>query len=154
MKSGMMMAVLVAGLAVGGGCAKTSSSGGPTRFTVVNPSRRGSSGAARTSTFEVEESDRIALLDRGVQQSVSIPSVLERVLEDGRLEVIANVRNRLNRRIEVQIGCVFKDETGFASNDIDSFRTLILTENAEEAVRFVSLNDQARSYTIRIRQAR
>jgi hypothetical protein len=153
MKSGMMMAVLVAGLAVGGGCAKTSSSGGPTRFTVVAPAAAGS-GAARTSTFQVEESDRIALLDRGVQQSVSIPSVLERVLEDGRLEVIVNVRNRLNRRIEVQIGCVFKDETGFASNDIDSFRTLILTENAEEAVRFVSLNDQARSYTIRIRQAR
>ena len=153
MKSGMMMAVLVAGLAVGGGCAKTSTSGGPTRFTVVTPADAGS-GAARTTTFEVSESDRIVLLDRGVQQSVSIPSVLERVLEDGRLEVIVNVRNRLNRRIEVQIDCVFKDETGFASNDAGSFRTLILTENAEEAARFVSLNDQARSYTIRIRQAR
>lgn len=153
MKSGMMMAVLVAGLAVGNGCAKTSTSGGPTRFTVVAPADAGF-GGARTSTFEVMESDKIDLLDRGVQQSVSIPSVLERVLEDGRLEVIVNVRNRLNRRIEVQIGGVFKDETGFASNDADSFRTLILTENAEEAVRFVSLNNQARSYTIRIRQAR
>jgi hypothetical protein len=80
--------------------------------------------------------------------------VLERVLEDGRMEVVANVRNRLNRRIEVQISCVFKDETGFALNDENTFRTLILTENIEEAARFVSLNDRARSYTIRIRQAR
>jgi hypothetical protein len=153
MKSGMMMAVLVAGLAMGGGCAKSSSSGGPTRFTVVSPAV-GGSGEARTTTFEVEESDKIALLGKGVQQSVSIPSVLERVLEDGRLEVIVNVKNQLNRRIEVQIDCVFKDQTGFASNETDSFRTLILTEHAEEAARFVSLNDQARSYTIRIREAR
>ena len=70
------------------------------------------------------------------------------------MEVIANVRNRLNRRIEVQISCVFKDDTGFASNDEAPFRTLILTENAEEAARFVSLNNRARTYTIRIREAR
>jgi hypothetical protein len=149
----MMVVLMAAGLAMGGGCAKTSSSGGPTRFTVVSPAV-GGTGAPRTTTFEVRESDRIALLDKGVQQSVSIPSVLERVLDDGRMEVIVNVRNRLNRRIEVQIDCVFKDETGFASNDSSSFRTLILTENAEEAVRFLSLNNQARSYSIRIRQAR
>ena len=33
------------------------------------------------------------------------------------------------------------------------FRNLILTENAQEPVHFVSMNDKARRYTIRIREA-
>jgi hypothetical protein len=147
----VVVTVALIGL-VGGGCA-SKSGGETTRFVLVNPSG-GSSEGSRTTTYEVGQSEKIALLDKGVQQSVAIPSVLERVLDDGRLEVVANVKNRLNRRIEVQIGCVFKDETGFALNDEDSFRTLILTENIEDAARFISLNDRARTYTIRIRQAR
>ena len=147
------MALVLVGAMAWGGCASSSGSGGPTRFVVVTPAG-GAGGASRSTTYVVEQTERIALLDKGVRQSILVPSVLERVLEDGRLEVVANVRNRLNRRIEVQISCVFKDETGFALNDEDTFRTLILTENIEEAARFVSLNDRARSYTIRIRQAR
>jgi hypothetical protein len=148
------MVGLVVGLLVGNGCARVSeSAGGPTRFVIVTPAG-GVPPRGGTSTYDLENSGKLVLLDKGVEQSVTYPSVLERVLEDGRLEVIANVKNRLNRRIEVQISCVFKDETGFPSNDEAPFKTLILTENAEEGVRFVSLNDRARTYTIRIRQAR
>jgi hypothetical protein len=148
------MVGLVVGLFVGNGCARVSeSAGGPTRFVIVTPAS-GVPPRGSTSTYDLENSGKLVLLDKGVEQSVTYPSVLERVLEDGRLEVIANVKNRLNRRIEVQISCVFKDETGFPSNDEAPFKTLILTENAEEGVRFVSLNDRARTYTIRIRQAR
>lgn len=106
------------------------------------------------SKYNLEDSAKFVLLDRGAQRSVTCSSILERVLDDGRLEVIANVRNRQNRRIEVQINCVFKDELGFPVNDEAPFKRLILTENAQEGVRFVSLNDQARTYTIRIRQSR
>ena len=70
------------------------------------------------------------------------------------MEVIANVRNRLNRRIEVQLNCVFKDEKGFPTNDEAPFKTLFLDENAQEGARFISMNNQARSYTIRVREAR
>jgi hypothetical protein len=73
---------------------------------------------------------------------------------DGRLEVWAQLQNLLNRRIEVQVDCVFKDLNGNPTNDESSFRTLILTENAIEQVRFASLNSQAKRYTIRVRQAR
>jgi len=154
MKMRMTTAGLLVGLVVGNGCARVSEpAGGPTRFVIVTPAG-GVPPRGSTSTYDLENSGKLVLLDKGVEQSVSYPSVLERVLEDGRLEVIANVKNRLNRRIEVQISCVFKDETGFTSNDEAPFRTLILTENAEEGARFVSLNDRARTYTIRIRQAR
>ena len=70
------------------------------------------------------------------------------------MEVIANVRNRLNRRIEVQLNCVFKDEKGFPTNDEAPFKTLFLDENAQEGVRFISMNNQARTYIIRVREAR
>ena len=97
---------------------------------------------------------KFVLLDKGVEHSVTCQNIEERINDDGRMEIIANVRNRLNRRIEVQINCVFKDEKGFPTNDEAPFRTLFLDENAQEAVRFVSLNGQARTYTISVREAR
>jgi hypothetical protein len=69
------------------------------------------------------------------------------------LQVSANVRNRENRRIQVQINCEFKDGQGF-STDSTPFQNLILDENAQETVRFISMNDQAQRFTIRVRQAR
>ena len=76
------------------------------------------------------------------------------MLPDGRLEVIANVKNREARRIQVQANCVFKDEQGFSTGDETPFQNLILAENSTEAVRFTSMNTNARKYTIRVRQAR
>lgn len=104
--------------------------------------------------YDLENHAKLVLLDKGVERSVTCPNIEERVTDEGRLEVVANVRNRLNRRIEVQVNCVFKDDKGFPTNDDAPFRTLILDENAQEGVRFVSLNDHARTYTIRVRQAR
>jgi hypothetical protein len=54
----------------------------------------------------------------------------------------------------VQAGCVFKDVNGVATGDETPWQTVILTENATEQVKFVSANDQAKKYTIRVRQAR
>jgi len=104
--------------------------------------------------YDLENSAKFVLLDKGVERSVTCPNIEERVGDDGRLEVIANVRNRLNRRIEVQVNCVFKDDKGFPTNDEAPFKTLILDENAQEGVRFISMNNQARAYTIRVREAR
>jgi len=104
--------------------------------------------------YDLENSAKFVLLDKGVERSVTCPNIEERVTDEGRLEVIANVRNRLNRRIEVQINCVFKDDKGFPTNDEAPFKTLILDENAQEGARFISMNNQARTYTIRVREAR
>jgi hypothetical protein len=101
-----------------------------------------------------ENTERFVLLDPGAQYSVTCPAINERWLPDGRLEVAAQMRNRENRRIEVQANCVFKDQNGFTLGDETPFQTVILTENATEQVRFVSANNLARKYTIRVRQAR
>ena len=107
----------------------------------------------RTPAYESTEP--VVLLDPGVQYSVTVtgePQAL--TLPDGRLQVTVRLRNRENRRIEVQANCVFKDAAGFTTGDETPFETVILTENATEQVKFTSLNDKAKRFTVRVRQAR
>jgi hypothetical protein len=107
-----------------------------------------------TTKYTLENTDRFALLDQPAQYSVTCTGFQERMLEDGRLEVVANIKNRENRRLEVQINCVFKDEQGFSTGDETPFQTVILSENSTEAVRFTAMNTKAKKYTVRVRQAR
>jgi hypothetical protein len=106
-----------------------------------------------TTKYDLENRAKFVLMDAGAQRSVTASGLQERTLPDGRMEVAANVRNRENRRIQVQINCEFKDEQGFAI-DSTPWQTLILTENSQETVKFASMNDKARRYTIRVREAR
>lgn len=131
----LSLALLTLGLGLGAGC------GG------------GAYLPKNTTKHDLENREKPVLLDARVQRSVTCSGIQERVLEDGRLEIAANIRNREGRRIQVQIGCVFKDANGFPTGDESPFQTLILTENAQEAVKFTSLNNLAKKYTIRIREA-
>jgi hypothetical protein len=101
----------------------------------------------------VEDSSRFVLLDRGAERSVTVSGIQEARLQDGRLQVVANVRNRENRRIQVQINCEFKDAQGFVV-EATPFQNLFLDEYAQQGVSFVSMNDRAMRYTVRVRQAR
>ena len=107
----------------------------------------------KSKTPPYEDTERLILLDPGVQYSVTMATYAQRPLEDGRLEVVVGLRNRENRRLEVQADCLFKDEAGVVTDEAP-FQAVILTENATEQVKFVSLNGQAKKYTIRVRQAR
>ena len=64
------------------------------------------------------------------------------------------VLNRANKRLDLQVNCIFKDEQGFATGDETPFRTLILDETAQETVLFTSLNPKAKNYTVRVRLSR
>jgi len=101
----------------------------------------------------LEDSAKFVLLDKPTQYSVTCGSLQESRLSDGRLQVLANVRNRENRRIQVQVNCVFKDAQGFVLEDTP-FQNIFLDENAQEGLKFVSASDKALRYTIRVRQAR
>lgn len=101
--------------------------------------------------YGVENAEPVVLMDSRVQRSVSSTGVQETALPDGRLEVVANLRNREERRIEVQAQCEFKDAQGFPI-DSTPWVTVVLTERAQEGVKFVSMNDKARRYTVRVRE--
>ncbi|MBI5380460.1 MAG: YcfL family protein [Opitutae bacterium] len=107
-----------------------------------------------TTKYTLENTEKFVLLDKPTQVSITCTGLQERMLSDGRLEVVANVKNRENRRLQVQINCVFKDDQGFTSGDETPWTTLILSENATEAVKFTAMNAQAKKYTVRVRQAR
>jgi uncharacterized protein YcfL len=132
---------LMAALLAGAGCASSSQDKGPYRPQLA-------------STASAEAREPFVLMDPGVQYSVTCYGLQEAALPDGRLQVQAHIRNRENRRIEVQANCVFKDLNGFSTDDETPFQTVILTENATEDIRFTSINNKAKKYTIRIRQAR
>ncbi|MBI3880332.1 MAG: YcfL family protein [Verrucomicrobia bacterium] len=106
-----------------------------------------------TTTHDLENKLKFVLMDPGAQRSVTASGIQERINPDGRLEVAVNLRNRENRRLQVQANCVFKDDQGFAVDETP-FQNVILTENAQETVRWVSLTPAARKYTIRVREAR
>lgn len=101
----------------------------------------------------LENTAKFVLLDKGAQRSVTCLGLQETRLTDKRLEIVANLLNRENRRIQVQVNCVFKDAQGFPVEDTP-FQNVFLDENAQEGVKFISANDKAQRYTIRVREAR
>lgn len=107
-----------------------------------------------SKTPAYEGTEPVILMDRAVRRSVTCSGLQAQTLPDGRLEVIAHLRNRENRRIEVQANCVFKDQNAFSTGDETPFVMVILTENGTEDVKFTSMNSLAKKYTIRVRQAR
>ena len=92
------------------------------------------------------------LLSQRVQNSVAVPGIQESRLPDGRLQVGVQLRNRESRRIQVQANCEFKDAQGFVI-DSTPFQNVFFDENSQEAAKFVSMNEKAVRYTIRVREA-
>jgi hypothetical protein len=105
-----------------------------------------------TTVNDVENRAGIVLLDQRVQNSVTCPGIQETRLPDGRLQVAAQLRNREERRIQVQANCEFKDAQGFTI-DSTPFQNVFFDSNSQETVRFIAMNEKAVRYTIRIRQA-
>ena len=139
MKTRIALFSIAALVAIGSGCATTSETGAYAPQNI--------------DQFNYEATAPFVLMDKGAQNSVTVADIRSETLPDGRLQVAANVRNRENRRIQVQINCVFKDEQGFPVDETP-FQNLILTENSQEGVTFTAMNTNARKYTIRVREAR
>jgi hypothetical protein len=106
-----------------------------------------------TTKYNQEDSAKFVTMDERAQRSVTCSGIEQRMMPDGTMEITANVRNRENRRIEVQISCVFKDEMSFPVDETPN-KTLVLGENETQGVPFKSANAKAKAYTIRVRQVR
>jgi uncharacterized protein YcfL len=107
-----------------------------------------------TTKYTIESTNKFVLLDQTAQGTVSCTGLQERVLPDGRLEVVANVKNREKHRIKIQVNCVFKDEQGVSRGDETTVQSLALAENVTEAVKFTSVNNLARDFTVQVRESR
>ena len=114
----------------------------------------GSFAPQESTKYTVENTEKFQLLDGPPQIYVSCTGLQEHLTADGRLEVVANIRNRENRPLQVQVSCVFKDIQGFATGDETPFQTIRLAANATEVIRFRAVNTLGKKYTIRLREAR
>ena len=114
-----------------------------------------------TTKYSVESTDKFVLLDKYSQGAVTCTGLQERVTPENVLEVAANVKNRDARPIQVQVCCVFSNESAPAAQpgveiptDQTAWQTIALDANATETVRFLSPKAQDRGYSIHVRQAR
>jgi uncharacterized protein YcfL len=111
--------------------------------------------APRDSTkFTVENTDRFAALDAATGAAVECTGLQERTLGDGRLEVIANVKNRESAPTRVQIRCAFLDDQGTPVGGATAWQALSLAGGSTEVVRFTAPDAAAKAYAIRVRKVR
>lgn len=115
---------------------------------------RSDSPPQESTKYTVENTDKFELFDDGSPIYVSCTGLQEHRLKDGRLEVVANIRNRENRALVVEVSCLFRDAQGFTTNAETAFHTVKLAPNATEVLSFRSTNALAQRYTIRLREAK
>ena len=111
-------------------------------------------GAPTARQSAISNNSKFVALGSLGSRIVQCTALQENTLPDGRLEVRANILNLVNKRVDLQINCIFKDAQGFSTGDETPFQSLILDETAQETITFTSLNTKAKDYTVRVRLAR
>jgi uncharacterized protein YcfL len=104
-----------------------------------------------STKFTVENTDHFAALDPAAAAAVMCTGLQERTLGDGRLEVVANVKNRGNDVAKVQVQCLFMDDQGEVSEDGAPWQSLAIAGDATTVVRFTAANTSAKKYAIKAR---
>jgi uncharacterized protein YcfL len=106
-----------------------------------------------TTKFTVENTDRFAVLDSATEAVVSCTGLQERTLGDGRLEVVANLRNSDAAPVRVQVQCEFLDAEGAPVGAEAPWLAVAISGASTEVVRFTAPAVAARKYAIRVRRA-
>jgi uncharacterized protein YcfL len=101
-----------------------------------------------------ENVQTVVLLEEDLEDLIAVEGQKAQYTEDGRLQVFANLRNREEERVTIQVQTMFKDENGFSTGDETAWETIILTELSQTTYQSVAMNNKARKYTIRIRSVR
>jgi hypothetical protein len=106
-----------------------------------------------TTKFTIENTDQFSALDPDTEAAVKCTGLQERLLGDGRLEVVANVKNRGNQPVTVEIRCVFLNDQVILVGPVGHWQTLALAADATEVVRFTASDVAAKRYAIQVRKA-
>jgi hypothetical protein len=106
-----------------------------------------------TTKYRVENTEQFIAVDEATADAVNCTGLQQARRSDGRLEVVANVKNRLDREIAVQLQCGFRNGIGFPLHDETLWQTATLPGFATQAVHFVSADGRAEKFSIRIRFA-
>ena len=76
----------------------------------------------------------------------------ERTLGDGRLEVIANLKNRGSAPVRVHVQCLFQNDQGAPFSVEGSWQSLSIAGDSTEVMRFTAPDAMVKAYEIRVRK--
>jgi uncharacterized protein YcfL len=108
--------------------------------------------AERQPSLEVENT--AVLMDQELSDIVAVDLQKAERSTKGKLKAFANVRNRTNNDITLQVQTVFRDAAGFSIDDDTAWETIILTANETRTITTTSTSSKAEKYTVRIRMMR
>jgi hypothetical protein len=114
----------------------------------------GDGGPQDTTKFTVENTDRFLALDAATEAAISCTGLQERSLPDGRLEVVANLRNSGAGAVRVHVQCVFLDDQSLPLRAESPWQGLSISNGTTEVVRFTAPSADAKKYSIRVRADR
>ncbi len=103
-----------------------------------------------TTKYTLEDTDRFT---NTAQHAVSCTGLMEVPMADGRMEIVANLKNRENQKVNVQASCVYRDLSGVTVEETP-WQTVMLPENGTVAVRFAAAKATTKNYTVRVRDTR
>lgn len=109
--------------------------------------------AAETTKYTLDNTDKFMALDEATRDTVACTGEQYYTLPDGRLEVIANLKNREARKIEIQASCTFRDAQDLPLGETP-WQTVSLAENTTQPVHFTAPGAAAKKYTVQVRQPR
>jgi uncharacterized protein YcfL len=107
-----------------------------------------------TTKFTVENTVRFVALDSATEAVVSCTGLQERALGDGRLEVVANLRNSSASPVRVLVQCLFLDQRGLPVGQVAPWQPLAIGADSTEVMRFTAPVLAATKYSIRVRRSR
>lgn len=106
-----------------------------------------------TAKFTVGNTERFVAQDPASDAAVSCTGLQERTLPDGRLEVVANIKNRGPQDVAAGICCTFFNDLGDPLGGDDVWKPLKVAGDSTEVVKFTAPGASAKRYEIRVRDA-
>jgi hypothetical protein len=107
-----------------------------------------------TTKFTVGNTERFTALDAATQADISCTGLQERTLGDGRLEIVASIRNSGAQPARLHIQCLFLDARGLPIGDAGQWQGLSIGAGSTEVERFTAPVEGEGRYAIRVRSAR
>lgn len=109
--------------------------------------------AVTATRYTLADTAKVALLDATVRQAVECTGLQVSRRADGRMEVIASLKNLGRPTLAVRVSAIFSGPMGEASAGETAWHRLTLEGNNTVVARFVSRDARAADFVVRVRQA-
>ena len=104
--------------------------------------------------YSLADTAKVMLLDKTVRETVECTGLQVSERKDGRLEVIASLKNLSQRTVSVQVDATFKGPAGEMLGDETAWHRLTLEGNNTVVARFVSKDDRAADFAVQVREVK